>query len=100
MVRFHGRAHCACAILPPQMLRRIAARGTAAQRDAALETLATDQTMRLARATYELLEARIHRGLLSVPAVAKQRTVYDARHQEALPGVLLRSEGAPPLSDG
>ena len=66
MVRFPRRVHCGCAILPPQMLRRIAARGTARQRDAALETLATDQTMRLARATYELLEARSQRGLLSV----------------------------------
>ena len=47
MVRFPRRVHCGCAILPPQMLRRIAARGTAPQRDAALETLATDQTMRL-----------------------------------------------------
>jgi Zn-dependent metalloprotease len=55
--------------------------------------------MRLSRATYELLEARAPRGLLSVPAAAKQRTVYDAQHQETLPGVPLRSEGAPPLAD-
>jgi Zn-dependent metalloprotease len=81
------------------MLRRIAARGSVAQRDAALETLATDQTMRLSRATYELLEARAHRGLLSVPVPAKQRTVYDAQHTETLPGVTLRAEGGPPLSD-
>jgi len=99
MMRNRRRTTCGCFILPPQMLRRIASRGTAPQRDAALETLATDQTMRLSRATYELLEARAPRGLLSVPAAAKQRTVYDARHQETLPGVPLRSEGAPPLAD-
>src|SRR6476661_4698740 len=99
MVRFHGRAHCACAILPPQMLRRIAARGTARQRDAALETLATDQTMRLVRATHELLEARSQRGLLSGPTAAKQRTLYDAQNTETLPGLSVRSEGAPPLSE-
>jgi Zn-dependent metalloprotease len=99
MTRNERRPTCGCAILPPQMLRRIAARGTVAQRDAALETLATDQTMRLSRATYELLEARAHRGLLSVPVPAKQRTVYDAQHTETLPGVTLRSEGGPPLSD-
>jgi Zn-dependent metalloprotease len=81
------------------MLRRIAARGTAAQRDAALETLATDQTMRLARATHELLEARPHRGLLTAPAAVKQRTVYDAHHSETLPGSSVRGEGAPPLAD-
>jgi Zn-dependent metalloprotease len=99
MMRNRRRMTCGCSILPPQMLRRIAARGTVPQRDAALETLATDQTMRLSRATYELLEARAPRGLLSVPAAAKQRTVYDAQHQETLPGVPLRSEGASPLSD-
>jgi Zn-dependent metalloprotease len=81
------------------MLRRIASRGTSPQRDAALETLATDQTMRLARATHELLEARAQHGLLTVPVPAKQRTVYDARNKETLPGQLLRSEGAPPLAD-
>lgn len=81
------------------MLRRIAARGTARQRDAALETLATDQTMRLVRATHELLEARSQRGLLSGPTAARQRTVYDAQNTETLPGLSVRAEGAPPLAD-
>ena len=81
------------------MLRRIVARGTTPQRDAALETLATDQTMRLARATHELLETRSHRGLLDAPVAAKQRTVYDAHHTETLPGASVRTEGAPPFAD-
>ena len=99
MVRSKCRAHCGCAILPPQMLRRIVARGTTAQRDAALETLATDQTMRLGRATHELLEARSHRGFLNAPAAVKQRTIYDAHHTETLPGSSVRAEGAPALAD-
>jgi Zn-dependent metalloprotease len=93
------RRHRGCAILPPELLRRIAARGTAVQRDAALATLATDQTLRLARATYELLEARAHRGLLSVPPDAKQRTVYDAQNREELPGRAVRTEGGAPSGD-
>lgn len=81
------------------MLRRIAAGGTARQRDAALETLAMDQTLRLTRATYQLLEAGAHRGLLTVPTAAKQRTVYDARNREELPGTTVRAEGSSPIAD-
>ena len=88
-----------CSILPPELLRRIAQRGSATQRDAALETLATDHTMRLARATYELLERGAHRSLLAVPPVAKQRTVYDAQNHEVLPGKAVRSEGDTAVAD-
>ena len=81
------------------MLRRIAAGGTARQRDAALETLAMDHTLRLTRATYQLLEAGAHRGLLTLPTAAKQRTVYDARNREELPGTTVRAEGSSPIAD-
>jgi Zn-dependent metalloprotease len=93
------RAQCACTILPPEMLRSIVRRGSRAQRDAALDTLATDETMRLSRATYALLEAGAHRNLLSVPVGAKQRTIYDAQNRELLPGKTLRVEGGAPLAD-
>src|SRR6188472_2408179 len=88
------RMHCGCTIMPPEVLRQIAARGTKRQRNAALATLATDQTLRLARATYELLEAGAHRNLLAVPVAAKQRTIYDAQNREVLPGRVVRTEGA------
>jgi Zn-dependent metalloprotease len=91
--------HCGCAILPPELLRRIASRGTAQQREAALATLATDQTLRAARATYQLLEGGGHRGLASVPATARQRTVYDAETREVLPGRTVRAEGDGPIAD-
>ena len=93
------RPQCGCAILPPYLLRRIATNGTQAQREAALDTLATDQTLRLARATYDLLEAGAHRNLLSVPVSARQRTVYDAEQREALPGRTVRTEGSVAIGD-
>src|SRR5947209_4517680 len=91
--------HCGCAILPPLLLRRIASRGSAQQRDAALETLASDQTFRLARATYQLLEAGAGRGLLNVPAAGGRRTIYDAQNLETLPGKPVRAEDSPPGPD-
>jgi Zn-dependent metalloprotease len=91
--------HSGCCILPPDMLRRIALRGSARQRASALETLAVDQTLRLSRATYQLLEAGAHRGLLAVPAEARQRTIYDAQGREMLPGRVVRTEGGVALAD-
>ncbi len=84
----------ACAILPPEILRRIATRGSRTQRDAALATLATDQTLRLSRATHQLLERAPRRPPLAMPEIAKQRTIYDANHRETLPGRAVRDEGS------
>lgn len=88
------RFRCPCTILPPEILRRIASRGTRAQREAALATLATDQTLRLARATHQLLDLGARRAPLTLPELAKQRTIYDAGHQETLPGRAVRAEGS------
>src|SRR5689334_3473725 len=90
---------CGCTILPPELLRRIARNGTARQRDAALGTLAIDHTLRLARATYQLLESGAQRGALGVPVTAKQRTVYDAQGRDVLPGKTVRTEGVAPVGD-
>ena len=93
------QTRCGCAIIPPEILRRIALRGTPSQREAALDTLASDGTLRLARATHELLGRGAPRGLLVVPAAAKQRTIYDAQNRETLPGRAVRAEGAKPVRD-
>jgi Zn-dependent metalloprotease len=92
--------HHGCAILPPEMLRRIAAHGSRNQREAALATLAVDQTLRLGRATYQLLESRSGRALLGVPTDGRQRTIYDAQGRETLPGRTVRTEGAAAVADG
>jgi Zn-dependent metalloprotease len=85
-------AHC-CAILPASMLRRMAQHGTVAQRRAALATLATDQTVRLTRATTQLLGSGPRALPLGTPA-QQQRTIYDAAQRMTLPGKVVRSEGA------
>ena len=92
--------HCtACSIIPAHLLRRIAQNGTPAQRAAALATLATDQTVRLGRATYQLLESGAHKALMVTTTTAKQRTIYDAGGAEVLPGQVVRSEGGAPGED-
>lgn len=88
-----------CRIIPSHLLQRIALHGTPAQREAALATIATDQTLRLTRATYQLMESGAHRALMSAGELAKQRTIYDAGGRETLPGKVVRNEGAPAGKD-
>ena len=92
-------AGCGCSILPPDLLRRIARNGSSRQRDDALATLGVDHTLRLARVTYDLLDARTGRGLFGITGAGKQRSVYDAHGTETLPGRMVRAEGAAAVAD-
>ena len=81
-----------CGIVPPHILRELAQRGNADQRALALETLMHSERLRGQR---EILSAIA----LATPAGQKRRTIYDAQHQAALPGKLVRGEGAPKSRD-
>ena len=96
----HSLPGCGCSILPPDLLRRIARNGDSRQREAALDTLGVDHTLRLARATFDLLDAGRRRSdLFGLNGAGKQRSVYDARGAETLPGRMVRAEGAPAVAD-
>jgi Zn-dependent metalloprotease len=82
-----------CTILPPRVLRSIAENGDVQQRTTALQTLATDQSFRMARATYQLLAGRGQQALAAMEPV-KQRTIYDARNSSTLPGTVVRTESS------
>ena len=92
------RSHpAACSVLPPPLLHEVLRRGDAEQREAALRTLATDETLRLLRATAPRLPHRPRvAGLVDA---GPRRAVSDAQNGTALPGVLVRAEGAPPTGD-
>jgi Zn-dependent metalloprotease len=88
------RHRCGCrAIVPPELLRRIAQNGTKPQREAALATLATDHSLRFARATAQLTGGPPRRLALVAAEFVPRRTVFDAGHREALPGTPVRAEG-------
>ncbi len=87
-------------ILPPYMLQALANRGTEAQRAAALQTLAADQTIRAVRA------AQVPVAPKAAPRISllgtggqKHRTIYSANNTQNLPGSVVRTEGAPPTGD-
>ncbi len=91
--------HSIFCILPPHMLRSIAANGSPAQRTVALDTLATDQTMRLARATQQLLDTGTHKAVDAAALPQKQRTIYTTNNSQVLPGTVVRNEGQGPTTD-
>ena len=61
--------HSIFCILPPYILREIARNGTAAQRDAALDTLAIDGTFRTQRITQSLLPSAPRSVVMGAPVL-------------------------------
>ena len=86
-------------ILPPHVLREIAQNGTPLQRTEALQTLATDQTIRAVRAAQPLPTTTARRPSVLAAEGQKQRTIYDARNTQDLPGTVVRAEGSAPSGD-
>jgi Zn-dependent metalloprotease len=99
MIRPLPHRHSIYCILPPLVLRRIARNGTEAQRNRALDTLAVDQSIRLARATVQALAVTARAQPLTAAPPTKQRTIYDAQHTQSLPGNTVRNEGEPAVAD-
>jgi Zn-dependent metalloprotease len=100
-------AHCACcSIAPPFLLARLMEEGNRAQREAALETLATSTALRTRRAIItelvQQIDVDIETTHLLPPPTGKRRSVYDAEHivsRAELPGRLVRDEDDSPSDD-
>lgn len=85
---------CPCFIIPSSMLRKLAIQADAAERQRLLEQLERSAFLRGQRAASGLAAP----GLLVAPGV-RHRTVYDAHHGTRLPGKLVRTETAAPVTD-
>jgi len=83
-----------CSIVPPHILRSIAARGDADDRRRAIAALEISLQPRSERQALVMIA-----GPLILPPLRKRRTVYDAHHGRDLPGVIVRGEGAPRTRD-
>ena len=85
-------------ILPPHVLREMARRGSAAQRNAALKTLALDGTHRTQRVMHMLLAPAPRIALTGAPPKVK-RTIFNSKHEETTAADVVRGEGQPPVAD-
>lgn len=93
--------HSIFCILPPHILRSVSQHGSPRQRAAAAQTLSIDTTMRALRAAIGRQPVAGQRRLRSSMETEgqKRRTIYDAEHQENLPGRMVRAEGGPATGD-
>ncbi|GAB4505024.1 MAG: M4 family metallopeptidase [Anaerolineales bacterium] len=87
-------SHFLC-ITPPHILRAIAANGSPAQRQIALQTLTASEQFRGQRT----IMREVLSFLTMLRAEGKQRFVYDAHYSAQLPGALVRQENQPEVDD-
>ncbi len=86
-----------CAIAPPYLLLSIVERGNRAARDAAVRALVESAAARARR----VVLGYVPHGAARATVPGEHLDVYDVRHggDGALPGRLVRSNGAPPAGD-
>ena len=89
-----------CSIIPPYLLRRLAAQTSEPRLEAAAraarEALLHVKSFQAARAA---AAPTAPPGIRQVAPGPPQRTIYDAKGSENLPGALVRKEGEPATSD-
>lgn len=88
--------HC---ILPPYILRKIAENGDTQQTTDALQTISNDTTFRNMRTFLAAAGEPATRAMSLTATREKQRTIFDARHGQNLPGSVVRAEGEPASGD-
>ncbi|MDC4202819.1 MAG: M4 family metallopeptidase [Candidatus Manganitrophus sp.] len=82
-------------IIPPHILRNVAERGNSNQKASAWRALSISDQIRGHRQALAPIAP-----LLMTPLIgAKGRSVYDAQHEDELPGKLVRNEGDLPTGD-
>ena len=90
----HKHSHINC-IIPPDMLKNIATKGTERQRNLAMNTIKVSAQLRGQRQALEDFTAATFR----VAVGGKERIIYDARNGSGLPGTVVRREGDPATTD-
>jgi Zn-dependent metalloprotease len=89
-------------IAPPDVLRDVIRNGTKAERDAAADTMAVDQTFRTLRAAFAATAAANTEAMLPMGGAGGKphRTIYDQGHSSAMAlGTVARTEGAKKVKD-
>lgn len=88
-----------CSIIPPYMLRRLAAQREPELSDAARAAKEALHHVPSFQASRAVPGPGSHPGLREPRPAPPERTVYDAKFTEQLPGSAVRKEGEPPTGD-
>ncbi len=84
-----------CTILPPHVVDSVSKNGSDEQRTAAVDSASLDRSL-VAMRLQSAVTGATHAATASA---GMQRSVFDAEHNESLPGTLVRGEGAPSNGD-
>lgn len=88
--------HC---ILPPHLLKEIAAKGSAAQKQKAIDTINTSYQLRAERMKMGEFRAEFAAAKIMAATGGKERVIYTAKNGSSLPGTVVRREGDAPVAD-
>lgn len=88
--------HC---ILPPHVLKEIAAKGSDSQKQWALDTINASALLRAERMKIAEFKTEFASAALMSATGGKERILYDAKNGSSLPGITVRKEGDPPVAD-
>lgn len=88
-----------CSIIPPYMLRRLAAQREPELSKAARAAREALHHVPSFQASRAVPGPGRHPGIRELQPPAPERTVYDAKSAEQLPGSVVRKEGEPPTGD-
>ncbi|WP_427130499.1 M4 family metallopeptidase [Pseudarthrobacter sp. S9] len=88
-----------CSIIPPYLLRRLAAQREPRLYEAAQAARKTLLHVKSFQASRALPSPAAPPGMREVKPGPPERTIYDAKSLERLPGSLVRKEGTPPTGD-
>jgi Zn-dependent metalloprotease len=94
-----------CYIMPPYVLESVAAAGRRHAAESASRTLANDLSFRIARTIPTTFAPPVPQASAEATAAFAaaapqiQRTIYNARNEQSLPGDVARTEGSPASGD-
>jgi Zn-dependent metalloprotease len=97
-----ARRHPLACIVPPDLLRDVIRNGTEAEREAAADTMAVDQTFRTLRSAFAATVAANQVAMRPMGGMGgqPQRTIYDQGKSDAIAlGMVARTEGQKAVRD-
>jgi len=100
MCKIINHRHSIFCVLPPHILHSIVNNGTSLQRECAIRTLVSDNTFRAIRAAQPQVQKK--KAVAAVSELIegqKNRTIYNSKSSQNLPGDVIRTEGSKETGD-
>lgn len=95
----HNHRHSIYCILPPHMLKEIAAKGNANQKQWAIENINANAVLKAERLKMAEFKMEFASARIQAATGGKERIVYTAKNGSTLPGTIVRREGDAPVAD-